>query len=106
MIDFDALVLGPAYATFGKPAVLKLGPASHDVAVIDNTRGVTIDDGGVIGVQTIRPVADVRRSALLALAITIADLVDGQLVLDGSTWRIKSVLENGDELRLILLQGD
>ena len=106
MIDFDALVLGPAYRTFGKPAVLGLGSDSYDVEVIDNTRGITIEEGGVIGVQTIRPVADVRRSTLAALGISLGDLVDGDLVLDGTTWRIKSFLDNGDELRLILLQGD
>ena len=104
MIDFDALVFGPVYDTFGEPAVLTLGPASYDVVVIDNTKGVTIDDGGMIGVQTIRLAVDVRRSALVALGIAIGDLIDGELAFNGATWRIKSFLENGDELRLILMQ--
>ena len=65
MIDFDALVFGPVYGTFGQPAVLTLGSSSYDVVVIDNTKGVTVDEGGVIGVQTVRPAVDVRRSALV-----------------------------------------
>ena len=31
MIDFDALVFGPVYGTFGKPAVLTIGSASYDL---------------------------------------------------------------------------
>ena len=103
MIDFDALVYGPVYGTFGQPAVLTIGSSSHDVVVIDNTRGVTVDEGGVIGVQTIRPAADVRRNALVRLGIVFGDLVDGEIAFNGATWRIKSFLENGDELRLILM---
>jgi hypothetical protein len=103
MIDFDALVLGPAYSTFGQPAVLMLGQVSYDLVVIDNTKGVTVDEAGSIGVQTIRPAADVRRSALVRLGIAARDLVDGELEFNDTAWRIKSVLENGDELRLILM---
>ena len=103
MIDFDALVLDPVYATFGEPAVLKLGAASYDVTVIDYAKGVEVEDGGM-GVQTIRPAMDLRRSTLTALGIAVADLVGGQLVFGASTWRIKSVIENGLELRLIVMQ--
>ncbi len=103
MIDFDALVFGPVYGTFGQPAVLTIGLSSHNLTVIDHTRGITIDEGGVIGVQTIRPAADVRRSALVALGIAFNDLIDGEIEFNGVAWRIKSFLENGDELRLILM---
>jgi hypothetical protein len=103
MIDFDALVFRPIYGTFAQPAVLTFGRVNYDLAVIDNTKGVTVDDGGMIGVQTIRPAADVRRSALVALGIAAKNLVDGELAFNGATWRIKSFLENGDELRLILM---
>ena len=74
MIDFDALVFGPVYDTFGQPAVLTIGSSSYDLVVIDNTKGVTVDEGGSIGVQTVHPAADVRRSALVALGIAFADL--------------------------------
>jgi hypothetical protein len=106
MIDFDALVFGPVYDTFGQPAVLTIGSSSYDIVVIDQTKGVTVDEAGTIGVQTIRPAADVRRSALVGLGIAFGDLVDGEVVFSSATWRIKSVLENGDELRLILMQAD
>lgn len=103
MIDFDALVFGPVYDTFGQPAVLTIGSSSHDLVVIDNTRGVTVDEAGSIGVQTIRPAADVRRSALARLGIAAGDLPDGRIEFDDAVWTIKSVLENGDEVRLILM---
>ncbi len=44
-----------------------------------------------------------RRSALNNLGIEFADLIDGEITFGGATWRIKSFLENGDELRLILM---
>jgi hypothetical protein len=106
MIDFDLLVLGPAYSMFAQPAVLALGSASYDLEVIDDTKGVSVEEGGVIGVQTVRPAVEVRRSALAGLGIAVADLIDGDLTLNGATWRIKSFLDNGDEFRLILMQAD
>ena len=102
---FDALVLGPAYGTFGQPAVLMLGQASYDLTVIDNTRGVTVDEAGSIGVQTIRPAADVRRSDMTRLGLAARDLVDGEIEFGGTAWIIKTVLEQGQELRLILIQS-
>lgn len=103
MIDFDALVLGPVYDAFGEPAVLTLGLASYDVTVIDHTQGVAVEDGG-IGLQTIRPAVDVRRSALAMLGIAVADLVGGEVLLGATAWRIKTAVENGLELRLIVMQ--
>jgi len=105
MIDFDALVFGPVYDTFGQPAVLSIGTSSHDVVVIDHTQGVTVDEAGSIGVQTIRPAADLRRTMLNRLGIAVGDLVDGEIEFNAMAWRIKSVIENGDELRLILVEA-
>lgn len=105
-IDFNAVVLGPVYDTFAKPAVLTIGPASYDVEVIDNTKGVSVEEGGTIGVQTIRPAVDVRRTTLLLHGIQFDDLIDSQLALDGMAWRIKSFIESAGELRLILMQDD
>jgi hypothetical protein len=45
MIDFDAVALHPVYQTFGELAVLSIGPSSYDVVVIDNTKGVSVEDG-------------------------------------------------------------
>jgi hypothetical protein len=103
VIDFDALVLGPVYDAFGEPAVLTLSSASYDVTVIDHTVGVEVEDGG-IGLQTIRPAVDLRRSALTALGIAIADLIGGEVLLGAIPWRIKTVIENGLELRLVVMQ--
>ena len=64
MIDFDALVFGPVYRTFGQPAVLTIGSTVHQIDVIDGTRGIAVEEGGSIAVETVRPVADVRRSQL------------------------------------------
>ena len=103
MIDFDALVFGPVYDTFGQPAVLTIGSSSYDVVVIDNTRGVTVDETGSIGVHTIRPAADLRRSALATLGLAADDLVNGEIEFGDAAWVIKSIVENGDELRLVLM---
>jgi len=104
MLDFDALVLGPVYDTFGTSAVLTIGPATHQLIVVDYSKGMEIDEGGA-GIQTIRPVADVRRATLVALGVQLDDLVDANLELSGANWRIKSLLENEAEIRLILMQA-
>ena len=106
MIDFDALVLGPVYDTFGELAVLTLGSASYDLVVIDNTKGVSVEDGGIVGVQTIRPAVDVRRSAIATYGIDIGDVIGAQIVFGVTAWRIKSVIENGQELRFIVMQDE
>lgn len=104
MLDFDALVLGPVYETFGAPAVLTIGPTTYEVIAVDYTKGVTVEEGGAVGIQTIRPAADIRRKALAAAGIELDDLVDGQLALNGANWTIKSLIENKSEIRLILMQ--
>ena len=104
MLDFDALVLGPVYDTLGTPAVLTIGPSTYQLTVVDYTKGVEIDEGGA-GIQAIRPVADVRRATLVPLGVQLDDLVEANLELSGTNWRIKSLLENEVEIRLILMQA-
>ena len=104
MIDFDAVVLDPVYQTFGAMAVLSIGSSSYAVVVIDNTKGVTVEDGSIAGMHTIRPAVDLRRSALASHGIDAAQVVGGQIVFATTAWRIKSVIENGLELRLIVMQ--
>src|SRR3954467_4281628 len=107
MIDFDALLLGPAYRVFAEPAQLTIGSTIHQIDVIDGTRGVAVEEGGPIAVETIRPVADVGGSQLRLKGIVVADLIDAEIVLAGQNWRIKAPLElNRDELRLILIAED
>jgi hypothetical protein len=106
MVDFDAVVLDPVYQTFGELAVLTIGSASYDIVVIDNTNGVRVEDGNIVGVQTIRPAVDVRRSSLVSHGIEAAQLVSGRIVFATTAWRVKSVIENGLELRLIVMQDE
>jgi hypothetical protein len=103
MLDFDALVLGPVYDTFGTPASLTIGSATHQLSVVDYTKGIAVEEDRV-GIQTIRPVADVRRAALVAIGVEVDDLIGGQLALNAVNWRIKSLLESEAEVRLILMQ--
>ena len=105
MFDFDALVLGPVYGTFGSPAALSIGPLTYDLIVVDYTKGVSVEDDGAVGIQTIRPAADVRRIALATAGIALDDLIDAEVTLAGTTWRIKSLIESEAEVRLILLQA-
>jgi hypothetical protein len=63
MIDFDTVVLDPVYQTFGEPAVLSIGSASYDVVVIDNTKGVSVEDGSIAGMHTNRASSSGRSSA-------------------------------------------
>jgi hypothetical protein len=104
MLDFDSLVLGPVYKTFGKPAVLTIGPSTYDLAVVDFTKGITVEDDGV-GIQTVRPAADVRRNTLAALGISLDDLPGSALALNGTDWTIKTFIEGEAEVRLILMHS-
>jgi hypothetical protein len=106
MIDYDALVLDPVYQTFGELAVLSIKSSSYDVVVIDNTKGVSVEDGSIAGMHTIRPAVDVRRSALDSHGIDAVQLAGGQIVFATTSWRIKSVVENGLELQLIVMQDE
>jgi len=107
MIDFDALVFGPVYDTFGEPAILTIGPVAHQITVIDHTRGIAVEEAGPIAVETIRPVVDVRRSELAQKGIAVVDLIDAELLFAGQIWRVKAPLELlRDELRLILISAD
>jgi hypothetical protein len=107
MIDFDALLFRPAYRVFGEPAVLKIGADTHQIDVIDGTRGVAVEEGGPIAVESVRPVVDVRRSQIAQRGIALSRLIDAEIVFAGQSWRIKSPLDlNRDEVRLILMAED
>ncbi len=103
MLAFDQLVLGPVYETFGKQASLNVGPSTYDLTVVDFTKGVTVDDGGV-GIQTVRPAVDVRRKVIEPLGIDLDDLPGAMLSLNGTSWTVKTFIEGEAEFRLILMQ--
>src|SRR6476659_7365687 len=104
MIDFDALLLRPAYRVFAEPAQQTIGSTVHQIDVIDGTRGIAVEEGGPIAVETVRPVADVGQSQLTQTGSVVADLIDAESVLAGQTLHIKTPVElSRDEVRLILM---
>jgi len=89
-MDFDALVLSPNYATFGRDATLTLPSGSPTaVRVIDNTAGVLIEtqDQHGIGVSAIKPAVHIRAADLGA-----GSPAGGTLLLGGTTYTIKTSL--------------
>jgi hypothetical protein len=89
-MDFDALVLSPSYATFGRDATLTLpAGAATSVRVIDNTAGVVVEtsDPHGIGATAIKPAVHIRSSDL-----STGSPKGGTLVLGGTTYTIKASL--------------
>lgn len=87
-MDFDALVLGPNYATFGRDATLTLPEGSPTaVRVIDFTAGVVVEtqDPHGLGVSTIKPAVHIRQADLGDTSPK-----DGTLVVSGATYTIKA----------------
>lgn len=92
MIDFDAAMLGPIYATLGVSATLTIVDPSDDfdLTVIDKTGGVEVGEN--VEVPTIKPCAAIRISDLTALGLSKDDLIDGTLTFNGSSWTITNVV--------------
>lgn len=89
-MDFDALVLSPNYATFGRDATLTpSGGAATEVRVIDNTAGVAVmqDDGQGYGVTVVKPAVNIRQADLGSTSPK-----GGTLLLGGTTWTITASL--------------
>ncbi len=87
-MDFDALVLAPNYATFGRDATLTPAAGSAStVKVIDHTQGVAVltDDPGQVGIATTVPAVNIRETDLTGI-----DPVGGTLLMGGVTWDIDS----------------
>ena len=87
-MDFDALVLGPAYSQFGRDATLTLPAGSPTaVRVIDNTAGVAVlqEDPHGFGVTAIKYTVHIRKADLGGVAPK-----GGTLLLGGTTWNIAS----------------
>lgn len=109
-VDWQADHYDPIYNTLGVPATLaSAGGQSASVTAIDKTSGVSIPDSRT-QIETVRPVARVRARELQSVGIIVSDLPEGQITLNGQTWRIKSYRprpspggENDGEVDLILL---
>jgi hypothetical protein len=103
MIDFDALVLGPAYDVFGVDAGVVLDNTAGTVFTLrvqDCTKGVLVSLGAGRGrvvdaasgdatAATLRPAAAVRLSDLAANDLEPDDLKGGTITLRDRGWRIK-----------------
>jgi hypothetical protein len=90
-IDWDTLLNEPLYNALAYSATLTPDGTAAGVTIdaIDETAGIVLAEQG-IDLQTIEPAAKVRLSDLDAAGIALEDLDDGTLVLNGTTWRIKS----------------
>ncbi len=65
------------------------GGQSGSIRAVDKTTGISIPDART-QIDTVRPVALVRARELETLGITVSDLPEGSLVVNGTTWIIKS----------------
>lgn len=108
-LDYQSLLYDPIYGTLGVAASLTSSEGTTAiVTVIDQTVGVAVSDNPLI--ETTRPACKVRATELAANGIARADLPDGEIIFNGTTWRIKATQPvpspNGEadgEYQLILL---
>lgn len=82
-LDFDALVLNPCYATFGRSATYTpSGGSPTTITLIDETKGKIVNAGERASPFAVEPAVNVR----------IGDVGEnpnnGTIVLDGTTWKI------------------
>lgn len=84
-LDFDSLVLGPAYAIMGVTATYTpVGGPARDITVIDQTKGETIFTDAAAGVSETVPTVHAREGDIAVPA------EGGTIVVSGNTWRIDS----------------
>jgi hypothetical protein len=112
-LDYDDLLLSPIYDDDDGPAcngVLILGdsagtsyaalPDGSPLRLIDHTSGLAVQQparGSTLTIETIKPVAYMRRSSLAALGLALTDLEGASLTIVHSdtggvdvTWGIRS----------------
>ena len=108
-MDWDAVLSAPIHSVLGVDAVLvtACGEPPLTIRVLDMSGGVTV--GRDIGMDTIRPAADVRATLLTAAGIAFKDLEGSTLTMNGKDWVVKSFIPlpaatgvGQGELRLIL----
>lgn len=96
IIDFDALLYGPAHAILGDTEAeltLACGEPPVTLTMIDETAGVvTGGSGGRFSaeVQTIAPAASVRAALLTEKGITVDSLPEASLKLSGKMWKVET----------------
>lgn len=103
---FDGIYLSPIAVD---AAFTSAGGASVTLRACDETKGTPIS-GGPGQAESVRPTCRIRAAELAAAGITMADLPDSNIVLNGTTWRVKAsrimpspMGEAAGEIMLILL---
>lgn len=108
-MDYQALLFNPIYLIQGVPVVLTLPDSGGvaDLTAIDKTSGVDVGDNAQV--QTIKPVAALRVVELTAAGITLDQLPDSFLEMNGFLWNVVSYRakptpkgQNDGEVYLIL----
>ena len=110
MISFNDLLYSRSFNAFGVPATLT--PRSGDpieLTAIDRTAGIEVTDHS-IGINTLRPAAEVQRASLGATPLSQLD--GGTILINGATWTVTSIMEKPtpfgatDGLVVLLLVGN
>lgn len=93
MVDFDALMLGPIYGSLGVPGVITLPDSrAFNVTVIDKSAGIEVGTNATV--PTVAPAAAVRYSELNSIGLSLDDIVDATLAMNGFTWTIIDMKKN------------
>lgn len=92
MLNFGSTMLDPIYAVIGVEAVLTpaTSVSAATITAIDKSAGVVLADAKDPAVQTVRPGARVRMAELTANGITLLDLDNATLAMNGKTWTVKA----------------
>ncbi len=96
-INFAALLYRPIFDRLGRAAKLTLDagvfdtmPDGNPLVALDKTIGVALPmDGGII-LETVTPVAEFMIADLAAIGVTVDQLDEGILELNGKVWTIQS----------------
>lgn len=92
MTDFDSLRLGAIYAALGADTVITLRDGREETfSIIDKTAGVSVPVGD-LSANSVKPAAAVRMIELADKSVSLDDVRDGQIDLNGKRWRIKDYL--------------
>jgi hypothetical protein len=91
-IDFDAELFGPVHEVLGTSATITPEGTAGAVSLvlIDESAGIVLPGRNGVEISTVRPAAVVRAVALAEAGLDRADLRNAALLMNGTTYRIKS----------------
>lgn len=87
-MDFNSVLLGPNYELFGVDVVLTISGQTYPTTFIDKTAGASL--GGPVEIETTRPAATARVADLILLGLTVDDLEEAAVAMNGNNWRVMS----------------